>query len=333
MLIQSNLGQRANLKGEKPMRRLPQIPTLALIFAVFASPACGWWDAGHMQIAYVAYKHLDGPVKDKVDALLRLNKDYDKWSAGAADEKTAKLYAFVHAATWPDDIKTAEYGYTNDKVQSPTAGQNIGYADHNQHAYWHYKDTEFSPDGTPLPQADPVDLVTQLKLMIAALPAASGASDDIRSYDLVWILHLVGDAHQPLHAVGRFTRPIPDGDAGANVELVIPATGETIALHAYWDRMFGGYVSTFGAVFDADDKDGIARLPVNPVLAQIADPQVWIDESAELAKQYAYAAPVSSGSNAVLLTRDYETNARNIARSQAALAAARLANLLNSALK
>ena len=52
-----------------------------------------------------------------------------------------------------------------------------------------------------------------------------------------------------------------------------------------------------------------------------------------IAKQYAYAPPVSLGRNAVLLTRDYETNARNIARSQAALAAARLANLLNNALR
>jgi hypothetical protein len=46
-----------------------------------------------------------------------------------------------------------------------------------------------------------------------------------------------------------------------------------------------------------------------------------------------YAPPVSTGTNAVLLTREYETNARNIARSQAALAAARLANLINNALK
>jgi hypothetical protein len=34
----------------------------------------------------------------------------------------------------------------------------------------------------------------------------------------------------------------------------------------------------------------------------------------------------------VLLTRKHETNVRNIARSQAALAAARLANLINNAL-
>ena len=314
------------------MRRTVLISALISFVGAQFSPAWAWWDAGHMQIAYVAYKHLNASVKGRVDALLKLNADYPKWTAGAPDEKTAKLYAFVHAATWADDIKTKEYGYTRDSVDSVTAGQNIGYTDHNQHAYWHFKDINFSPDGTPLPPPDPVDLVTQLKLMIAALPASSGASDDVRSYDLVWILHLVGDAHQPLHAVGRYTASIPNGDAGGNAESVIPATGETIALHAYWDRIFGGYSSPYGAIFDADAKDGIASIAVNKT-AQISDLEAWIEESAELAKQFAYAPPVSTGTNAVLLTREYETSARNIARSRAALAAARLANLINNALK
>jgi hypothetical protein len=29
-------------------------------------------------------------------------------------------------------------------------------------------------------------------------------------------------------------------DRGGNLEMVIPASGETLALHAYWDRIFGG---------------------------------------------------------------------------------------------
>jgi len=315
------------------MRPNLQKVALALVVTCFATSASAWWDGGHMQIAYVAYKKLDAPVKDKVDALLKLNKDYAKWTANAPDERTAKLNAFVHAAPWADDIKTKDYNYTRDKVDGPTAGQNIGYADHNQHAYWHYKDINYSPDSTPLPAPDAVDLVTQLKLMISALPPGSGATEDVRSYDLVWILHLVGDAHQPLHGIARYTRQIPNGDAGGNTEQVIPANGGVMALHAYWDSLFGGYVSSSGAMFDADDRDGLARVEVSEAMAQVLDPQTWIEESAELAKQYAYVPPISLGSNPVLLTRDYETGARNIARSQAALAAARLARLLNSALK
>jgi S1/P1 Nuclease len=315
------------------MRRVVSISLLAMALGTSASPARAWWDEGHMQIAYLAYKRLSDPVRDKADSLLKLNKDYAKWTAGAADDKTAKMYAFVHAATWADDIKTKEYGYTRDAVTSPSANQNIGYSDHNQHAYWHFKDIDFTPDGTPLPAADPVDFVTQLNLMIAALPASSGASDDVRSYDLVWILHLVGDAHQPLHAAARYTLQIPDGDAGGNAESVIPASGSSMALHAYWDAIFGGYSSPYGAVFDADDKDGLSSVGVSQAEAQIADPAVWAQESADLAKQYAYAPPISTGKNPVLLTRDYETSVKNVARARAALAAARLANLIETALK
>ena len=307
--------------------------TIGLVIGSPASPSLAWWDGGHMQIAYVAYKQLDQPVKNKVDVLLRLNPDYPKWTAGITDPKTAKLHAFVHAATWADDIKTKEYNYTRDKVDSPTAGQNIGYADRNQHPYWHFKDIHFSPDGVAMPAPASVDLVTQLNLMMAALPAASGASDDVRSYDLVWILHLVGDAHQPLHGIGRFTRQIPNGDAGGNAEQVIPANGKPMALHAYWDSIFGGYVSPAGAIFDAEDKEGLDNQDVSDAAAKIADPLKWIEESAEVAKEYVYAAPVSLGKNPVLLTREYETNARNIALSRAALAAARLANLINNALR
>jgi hypothetical protein len=79
--------------------------------------------------------------------------------------------------------------------------------------------------------------------------------------------------------------------------------------------------------------DGIARITVNKMAAQVSDPEAWINENAELAKQFAYAVPVSTGTNAAYLTREYETNARNIARAQAALAAARLANLINTALR
>jgi hypothetical protein len=312
--------------------RLAALVSAPLFLMSSLAPALAWWDEGHMQIAYLAYKRLDPAIKDRIDALLKLNADYSNWVCGAPDEATAKLYAFIHAATWADDIKT-KADYVNDRVDDADAGQNVGYSDHNRHAYWHFKDILYSPDGTQLPMPDPVDGVTQLNLMIAALPPSSPASDDLRSYDLVWTVHLLGDMHQPLHAIGRYTALISDGDRGGNAEMVIPATGETLPLHAYWDRIFGGYSSTFGAVFDADENGGLAGVAPDPVTAQISDPAVWAQESFELAKKFAYAAPIGNGADAVALTREYETNARATARSQAALAAARLANLLNQALK
>jgi S1/P1 Nuclease len=304
-----------------------------VVLMLLPVPACAWWDEGHMQIAYLAYKHLDPAVQDRADALLRLNPDYASWTAGAPDAISAKRYAFVHAATWADDIKTkSDYTDEHDDIDKPTAGQNIGYSDKLRHQYWHFKDTLYSPDGTPLPPPDPVDAVTQLKLMIAALPASSGASDDLRSYDLVWLLHLVGDLHQPLHAITRYTLALKN-DRGGNAETLVPATGESIALHFYWDRMFGGFSSVAGAIFDADEKGGLAEVSTSEKAAKIVDPAVWAKESFELAKIYGYAEPIGRGQEAAGLTRAYETTARTVARSQAALAAARLANVLNEALK
>ncbi|MBR0966987.1 S1/P1 nuclease [Bradyrhizobium diazoefficiens] len=308
------------------------IVVAALSLVALCGPAQAWWDEGHMQIAYIAYNKLTPAVKDRVDTLLKLNPDYGQWTAGAP-AGIEKTYAFVHAATWADDIKEKP-NYHNGDVTDADAGQNVGYTDRSKHDYWHYKDILFSPDGTHMPPPPPVDAVTQLKKMIDILPSTSGATDDLRSYDLVWMLHLVGDLHQPLHAVARYTAQISgaNGDRGGNEEHVIPATGETIALHAYWDRIFGGYASVFGAIYDATH-GGISSITPDDAKAKILDPEVWAQESFELARQNSYAAPIRVDKTAVELTRDYETNARTIARSQAALGAARLANLLNMALQ
>jgi hypothetical protein len=79
----------------------------------------------------------------------------------------------------------------------------------------------------------------------------------------VWILRLVGDAHQPLQAAARYTLQIPDGDAGGNAESVIPASGWSIALRAYWNAIFAGCSSPYAAIFDADDKDGLSSVGVS----------------------------------------------------------------------
>ena len=66
--------------------------------------------------------------------------------------------------------------------------------------------------------------------------------------------------------------------------------------------MFGGYSSPSGAVFNADDRDGLGSVAVNDAAAKIDDPQKWIEESAEFARN-AYAPPVSLGRNAEVSLR------------------------------
>ena len=80
--------------------------------------------------------------------------------------------------------------------------------------------------------------------------------------------------------------------------------------------------------------DNGTKLPAaDPGRATESNPEVWFRESEKLAEDVAYAGPVHDCTTTCALDRQYETNARNTARSQAALAAARLASLINSPLQ
>lgn len=335
------------------MRRLVVL-VLTTAMATWATSAFAWWDEGHMRVAALAWELMTPEAKAEASRLIRKNPEYDAWVASVPQPYNGSLrdldrYTFIRAAVWVDDIKEmSDYTSKGDKASNVGAGQNIGYGDKLVHGYWHFKDIPFSRDASLPPGVDPVDAVTQIKAFTAALPKAAGMSDDIRSYDLVWLLHLVGDLHQPLHSTALYTKEFTakwkaagendQGDRGGNEIIVKPANGDPVNLHAYFDGMFGGYSTVYGAIYDTFDRSGKPYLPpADKTESAIADPGVWADESNKLAIATAYAAPALNANGDVVqgaeLTRTYETNARNVAKLQLSLAAARLANLLNAALK
>jgi hypothetical protein len=292
-------------------------------------PTCGaWaWDSdGHMQVAEIAWQHLTPASRTRVSTLLELNPNYHGWIAKLPAAKR-KHVAFVMAATWPDFIKTAA-GYTNDSDTAPSgpaSSQNIGYSDHLQHRYWHFIDTPFSTDGTALVQPVAPNVKTQIELFTTAI--ASDASDDIKSYDLVWLEHLVGDVHQPLHATSRFSAALPAGDRGGN-SVALCAKPCRNELHAFWDNVLGTGKSPTTAITAAD------KLPAAPAAqAAITDDQVWITESFEAAKQFVYASPVGPGAGPYTLSATYKSRAKTEAKVRIELAGIRLANLINANLK
>src|SRR5579872_429681 len=198
-----------------------QITALLTAF-LMATPSVWAWDGeGHMQVAEIAWQHLTAASRTRVATLLKLNPQYQSWIANVPAAKRNQV-AFVMAATWPDYIKKSVAGYTNDTdtpPPGPTSSQNIGYSDHLMHRYWHFIDTPFSSDGTALVQPVAPNAKTQIELFTAAI-AGTTASDDIKSYDLVWLEHLVGDVHQPLHATSRFSAASPLGDHGGNLVIL-----------------------------------------------------------------------------------------------------------------
>lgn len=161
--------------------------------------------------------------------------------------------------------------------------------------------------------------------------ADTDESDSIRSYDLAWLLHLVGDLHQPLHATLRFNRDETGGDAGGNtvkISCALSCNGAS-ELHAFWDNLLGKTNAAPGEAIQA------AR-DLSPADAQQAlqtNESDWIKESFDLAKKSVYVSPVENGDGPFALTGSYQENSLDIAKRQIALAGARLANLLNEALK
>lgn len=55
-----------------------------------------------------------------------------------------------------------------------------------------------------------------------------------------YVVHLVGDIHQPLHSVALFNETYPKGDVGGNLLKVVLKNGTTSNFHSYWDA--GAYI-------------------------------------------------------------------------------------------
>ena len=308
------------------------ISTLVVTFTL-SLPTFAWGPEGHMAVAYVAYQHLNASTKARVDQLLRRNPDYKHWKAAVPSgtpAATRKMLIFMMAATWPDLIKK-RVGYTDDgtdggnRPDGASSSQNIGYSDHLRHRYWHFVDKPVSTDGTALPALPAPNAVTQITAFRAVL--ASNDLDEKKSYDLVWLEHLVGDIHQPLHAATRVSSGDPKGDNGGNLVTLCAAPCKQ-ELHGFWDGALGSSSSAARAV-----TVGRSLPTPDATLAAKKDAADWAAESFEAAKKTVYVPPIAAGNGPFTLDATYKNNAKALARDRVALAGIRLANLLNDELK
>ena len=107
------------------------------------------------------------------------------------------------------------------------------------HPTWHYADFYWDvenrqPRDIPGTGPDSLNAVERIVALRATL-VDSSAADTTRAVALAWLLHLVGDVHQPLHCSSRVTSedPFPRGDRGGNTFALDAGHN----LHAYWDEI------------------------------------------------------------------------------------------------
>ncbi|HEY3825506.1 MAG TPA: S1/P1 nuclease [Bryobacteraceae bacterium] len=329
------------------------IPACLLSLALLSPQhILAWGNSGHESVAYVAWQQMSPAARSRAIALIKLvptlqNPEktksipgYAEWvmdlPAGlSADQKN--LYLFMRAATWPDSIK---HQWLHDSDTPPSGSKNpdvnIGFTDTASHGYWHFVDQGFTSDGSPVPATPVPNAATQIVALRQAI--GSNESDDLKSYDMIWLEHLVGDIHQPLHGSARYFQG--KGDEGGNtVTIKMPLAMEKKfegtqskssprELHAFWDDL-PGEGQPAPALPDA--VTFAKALPqAGATTVKNIDPSQWAMDSFHMAMSDAYMSPIGKGPTpAVTITQAYYDAAMKDAKSQIALAGARLAKLLN----
>lgn len=298
---------------------------------ILPEAASAWNKPGHETVAAIAYLSLSPEARDRIDALLRHHPDFSLLSNGLSeDDSQFGLKVAMRAAKWPDDIRTDSRFFDDTNPNATATPLLPGFPDMMRHRPWHFIAQGFSIDGTPTQTGTGPGALTQIIALQSSL-SNPAISDSTKAYNLSWLLHLVGDIHQPLHCISRFSSRHTDGDGGGNAFRL---TGDDSNLHTFWDDVLTPEQSFSRLIDLAQTLMGEVKRDVAEV-AIAADPEVsvrhWVDESVALTKYVVYTVGTEE-SNPIRVPRSYRRLAKSIARHRAAIAGYRLGELLNQRL-
>ncbi|MDR3053954.1 MAG: S1/P1 nuclease [Zoogloeaceae bacterium] len=274
---------------------------LFLCLLLLPSASHAWNGAGHRQIAALAWEEMSAENRQKVAALLRQHPDYPRWRQRQQknDPKGDPDYGvFLEASTWADEIRgdTRFYGAKD----APTPRLN-GFPDMRRHSDWHYRD------------AGGGNIDSALKKLASDLAHGNRAA---KIYALPWLIHLVGDIHQPLHCGGK-------NDRGGNQTTIInPARSKRpeMSLHKYWDDLPGPHWQRGKYLSDALNK--LRRLPPPSQAEPVGDVNRWYSESRELLAKQVYPPRKK-------ISAAFQKHAETVAAQRVSAAGRRLGRWLN----
>lgn len=309
---------------------------------LFVPESHAWNSTGHQVISDIAWRNMSPVAREKAFSLLKQHPHFERMLTPAETPGDAPQFAprvFMLASTWPDQLRTGR-----------------GPDRQFHHPEWHYVNYPVVPEGVdkskldipPIdekfdPAKQPENILQALEWSVAQIKDAK-TSDADKAVALAWLLHLVGDLHQPLHTVAMFSPDYPQGDRGGNL-FTVKYHGSVTNLHAFWDSLLGGY-TTFKLLAAITEKT-IEAHPRDSVQKQLAATSFadWKSESLMVAREQAYGGGKlqgmsksesvndKTGAGIPPLPEEYDTKAKATARLRVALAGYRLANLLNELLK
>ena len=257
---------------------------LLLLCLLLPSPVLAWGPEGHEIVADIAFREMTPAARTEVTALL---------SGDAAVMMAAN-------ANWADEIRQ----------------------DRPETAAWHFVNIELGSQSYDAARDCPRDncIVAQIEKDRRIL-ADRHAFWATRVEALRFLIHFLGDIHQPLHDADNH-------DRGGNDILVSVGRYRT-SLHHLWD---GDLVTDLG-----DDPQQIASAVdarfsrAQKKSWQSGTPPAWAFESFLVAEHEIY--PPLQGRDHVVLPRDYPAREAPIVRAQLEKAGLRLAWMLDGIFK
>lgn len=287
--------------------------SLILTFCLAASPAYPWWEFGHQVVARIAVTQLTPAARTRLAHIL-----------GVSDTPQALSDALAQASTWADETKA-----------ETKTGE------------WHYIDLTLQDTRSDISKRCPNDNCAPARIAIFAARLASNDNYSAQWSELDalrYLIHFVGDIHQPLHAIS-------DADLGGNCERLDPPIDNARNLHALWD---GGIINEM----NPNDRSLAADLEAHEIAAMSFSEQAeilrgnqddWVWESHLLAERVVYRrlhipteppifpescrqAPPEIVDFHPVIDSLYINDMKPVIRMQLAKAGLRLAKLLNQSL-
>ena len=264
-----------------------RIPLLVVLLCLLAAPAHAWGPRGHRLVGHLAESALTPAARAQVDALLR----------GVEDEQDRSLAGI---STWADELRERD----------PDLGR--------RSARWHYVNIgENNCSYEPARHCPGGDCVIEAINDQAAILADRDRSDAERLQALKFVVHFVGDVHQPMHAGHAH-------DRGGNTTQVHlrdgTRDGRGTNLHALWDS------GLFYGLRESEERHLAVLGELAVEVPARAGPGAWAEESCAVVLQDGVYPPQAR------IGQDYVDRWRPVAEERVVIAGQRLAELLNRTL-
>lgn len=260
----------------------------AFATVVLASPGYAWGQEGHRVIALIAAHQLSPRARAGVAILL-------------ADDAERGM---EEISPWADEIRRSR------RETGP----------------WHYVDIPLSAPAYNAQRDCPLNkcIVVQVEHELNIL-ANRRLVSPIRAEALRFLIHFVGDIHQPLHA--------SDNDDRGGNEVGVYFGGRRTNLHSLWDTQLVQHLGR--------DPDSLASSLEQGITADLKNqwskggPSEWATETHSVARQSVYSDILGRGEPGapIILPPDYASQKALVIRLQLARAGTRLAWVLNRAFR